>query len=66
MAAIALLVGNIDQLPSFSLGQILADLINSGRLPVTHCWQFRIISDDGVVFVLVSAVNYSYLAKSFQ
>ncbi|MBC1220979.1 hypothetical protein GNF10_28550 [Nostoc sp. UCD121] len=45
-----MLVGDIDHLPSVSPGQILADLINSGRVPVAHCWEFRVISDDGVVF----------------
>ena len=34
-----LLVGDIDQLPSVGPGQILADLINSGRVPVVRLTQ---------------------------
>lgn len=34
-----LLVGDIDQLPSVGAGQILADLINSGRVPVVRLTQ---------------------------
>jgi exodeoxyribonuclease V alpha subunit len=29
-----LLVGDVDQLPSVGPGQVLADIINSGRVPV--------------------------------
>ncbi|MCC5619032.1 ATP-dependent RecD-like DNA helicase [Nostoc sp. CHAB 5836] len=34
-----LLVGDIDQLPSVGAGQVLADLINSGRVPVVRLTQ---------------------------
>ncbi|QLE52649.1 ATP-dependent RecD-like DNA helicase (plasmid) [Nostoc sp. C057] len=37
--ALLLLVGDIDQLPSVGPGQILADLINSGRVPVVRLTQ---------------------------
>jgi exodeoxyribonuclease V alpha subunit len=37
--ALLLLVGDIDQLPSVGAGQILADLINSGRVPVVRLTQ---------------------------
>ncbi|MHC5917213.1 MAG: SF1B family DNA helicase RecD2 [Nostoc sp.] len=37
--ALLLLVGDIDQLPSVRPGQILADLINSGRVPVVRLTQ---------------------------
>ncbi|WP_375495025.1 ATP-dependent RecD-like DNA helicase [uncultured Nostoc sp.] len=37
--ALLLLVGDIDQLPSVGSGQILADLINSGRVPVVRLTQ---------------------------
>jgi exodeoxyribonuclease V alpha subunit len=35
-AALLLLVGDVDQLPSVGPGQVLADAINSGALPVTR------------------------------
>jgi exodeoxyribonuclease V alpha subunit len=31
--AVLLLVGDVDQLPSVGPGQVLADIINSGRVP---------------------------------
>ena len=37
--ALLLLVGDIDQLPSVGPGQILADMINSGRVPVVRLTQ---------------------------
>ena len=37
--ALLLLVGDIDQLPSVGPGQILADLINCGRVPVVRLTQ---------------------------
>ncbi|MHC5723430.1 MAG: SF1B family DNA helicase RecD2 [Nostoc sp.] len=37
--ALLLLVGDIDQLPSVGPGQILADLINSGQVPVVRLTQ---------------------------
>jgi exodeoxyribonuclease V alpha subunit len=37
--ALLLLVGDVDQLPSVGPGQILADLINSGRVPVVRLTQ---------------------------
>ncbi|MCC5610676.1 ATP-dependent RecD-like DNA helicase [Nostoc sp. CHAB 5834] len=39
LGAQLLLVGDIDQLPSVGPGQILADLINSGRVPVVRLTQ---------------------------
>ncbi len=45
-----LLVGDIDQLPSVGPGQILADLINSGRVPVVRLTQvFRQAQQSAIV-----------------
>ncbi|QKQ75200.1 ATP-dependent RecD-like DNA helicase [Nostoc sp. TCL240-02] len=48
--ALLLLVGDIDQLPSVGPGQILADLINSGRVPVVRLTQvFRQAQTSAIV-----------------
>jgi exodeoxyribonuclease V alpha subunit len=45
-----LLVGDIDQLPSVGAGQILADLINSGRVPVVRLTQvFRQAQQSAII-----------------
>ncbi|WP_431356843.1 SF1B family DNA helicase RecD2 [Komarekiella delphini-convector] len=45
-----LLVGDIDQLPSVGPGQILADLINSGRVPVVRLTQvFRQAQQSAII-----------------
>ncbi len=45
-----LFVGDIDQLPSVGAGQILADLINSGKLPVIRLTQvFRQASASAII-----------------
>ena len=45
-----LLVGDIDQLPSVGAGQILADLINSGRVPVVRLTQvFRQANKSAII-----------------
>jgi exodeoxyribonuclease V alpha subunit len=49
--ALLLLVGDIDQLPSVGPGQILADLINSGRVPVVRLTQvFRQAQQSAIIF----------------
>ncbi|MBD2535207.1 AAA family ATPase, partial [Nostoc flagelliforme FACHB-838] len=48
--ALLLLVGDIDQLPSVGPGQILADLINSGRVPVVRLTQvFRQAQQSAII-----------------
>ncbi len=48
--ALLLLVGDIDQLPSVGSGQILADLINSGRVPVVRLTQvFRQAQQSAII-----------------
>jgi exodeoxyribonuclease V alpha subunit len=45
-----LLVGDIDQLPSVGAGQVLADLINSGRVPVVRLTQvFRQAQQSAII-----------------
>jgi exodeoxyribonuclease V alpha subunit len=45
-----ILVGDVDQLPSIGPGQVLADLIGSGRLPVVRLSQiFRQAAESGIV-----------------
>ncbi|OYE00271.1 SF1B family DNA helicase RecD2 [Nostoc sp. 'Peltigera membranacea cyanobiont' 232] len=45
-----LLVGDIDQLPSVGAGQVLADLINSGRVPVVRLAQvFRQAQESAII-----------------
>lgn len=45
-----LLVGDVDQLPSIGPGQVLADLIASGRLPVARLMEiFRQAEESGIV-----------------
>jgi exodeoxyribonuclease V alpha subunit len=45
-----LLVGDIDQLPSVGAGQVLADLINSGRVPVVRLTQvFRQAQESAII-----------------
>ena len=48
--ALLLLVGDIDQLPSVGPGQILADLINTGRVPVVRLTQvFRQAQQSAII-----------------
>lgn len=48
--ALLLLVGDIDQLPSVGPGQILADLINCGRVPVVRLTQvFRQAQQSAII-----------------
>ncbi|MBD2527687.1 ATP-dependent RecD-like DNA helicase [Nostoc sp. FACHB-133] len=48
--ALLLLVGDIDQLPSVGPGQILADLINSGQVPVVRLTQvFRQAQQSAII-----------------
>lgn len=48
--ALLLLVGDIDQLPSVGPGQILADMINSGRVPVVRLTQvFRQAQQSAII-----------------
>ncbi|MHC5917316.1 MAG: SF1B family DNA helicase RecD2, partial [Nostoc sp.] len=48
--ALLLLVGDIDQLPSVGPGQILADLIHSGRVPVVRLTQvFRQAQQSAII-----------------
>ena len=48
--ALLLLVGDIDQLPSVGPGQILADMINSGRVPVVRLTQvFRQAQSSAII-----------------
>jgi exodeoxyribonuclease V alpha subunit len=48
--AALLLVGDVDQLPSVGPGQVLADIINSGRIPVVQMTEvFRQAAESRIV-----------------
>ncbi|RCJ42732.1 exodeoxyribonuclease V subunit alpha [Nostoc minutum NIES-26] len=52
-----LLVGDIDQLPSVGPGQVLADLINSGRVPVVRLTQVFRQAQQSAVVVAAHQIN---------
>ncbi|ACC84908.1 ATP-dependent RecD-like DNA helicase [Nostoc punctiforme] len=55
--ALLLLVGDIDQLPSVGPGQILADLINSGRVPVVRLTQIFRQAQTSAIITAAHQIN---------
>ena len=50
LSAALLLVGDVDQLPSVGPGQVLADIIGSGRLPVARLTEvFRQAAESRII-----------------
>lgn len=70
--AVVLLVGDVDQLPSVGPSQVLADLIDSGRIPVARLTEiFRQAADKEVFngdlgFVAAIDVEEAELAVDFD
>jgi len=61
--AALLLVGDVDQLPSVGPGQVLADIINSGRVPVARLTEvFRQAAESRIV-VNAHRINSGYLPE---
>ena len=58
-----LLVGDVDQLPSVGPGQVLADIINSGRVPVVRLTEvFRQAAESRIV-VNAHRINTGYMPE---
>jgi exodeoxyribonuclease V alpha subunit len=52
-----LLVGDVDQLPSVGPGQVLADVIDSGRVPVVRLTEIHRQSADSRIVLAAHAIN---------